>query len=94
MISAQCPECQSDVNSNKRVCGSPVKTQASARVDVPRAPFSFAVRTKESNTCASFCATAWIRAPPTTDHDPASVIPDKKRICNHFFANLLFLLLF
>ena len=81
------------------------------------APFSFAVRTKESNTCASFrmnawkCAqwatdrdlksssnmkrvNAWIRAPPTTDrdldnaifnvflttdHDPASVIPDKKR---------------
>ena len=40
---------------------SPVKTQASARVDGPTAPpFSFAVRTKESNACASVCANAWI----------------------------------
>ena len=46
VISAQCPGCQSDVNSNKR------GAQASARVDVPTAP-SFTVRTKESNTCAS-----------------------------------------
>ena len=34
VISAQCPECQSDVISNKRGCGSLVKAQASARVDV------------------------------------------------------------
>ena len=32
-------------------CGSPVKAQASARVDVPTAHFSFAVRTKQSTTC-------------------------------------------
>ena len=32
-------------------CGSPVKAQASARVDVPTAPFSFAVWTKQSTTC-------------------------------------------
>ena len=47
-------ECQSGVNSNKRGCGSPVKAQASARVDVPTERV-FPVWTKESNTCASFC---------------------------------------
>ena len=82
-----------------------MKAQASARVDVPTAPFSFAVRTKESNACASFCANAWTRACQatdrdpesvravkkvnawirlTTDRDPASVIPDKKKICNNY----------
>ena len=34
---------------------------------------SFATRTKESNTCASFCSNAWICAPLTTDRDPANV---------------------
>ena len=38
MISAQCPECQSGANSNKRGCGPPVKAQATARVDVPHSP--------------------------------------------------------
>ena len=40
------PECQSNVSSNQRGCGSPVKAQAqaSARVDVPTA-----------RTCVSFC---------------------------------------
>ena len=33
------PECQSDVNSNKRGCGTLVKAQAPARVDVPTALF-------------------------------------------------------
>ena len=41
MISVQCPECQSDVNSNKRGCGSLVKAQASARVDMPTDSFFF-----------------------------------------------------
>ena len=54
VISAQCPECQSGANSNKRGCGPPVKAQATARVDVPTARV-FPVWTKESNTCASFC---------------------------------------
>ena len=40
-----------------------------AWVDVPTAPFSFAVRAKESNACASFCANAWICARLTTDRD-------------------------
>ena len=35
VISAKCPDCQSDVNSNKRGCGS----QASAMVDVPTDSF-------------------------------------------------------
>ena len=56
VISAQCPECQSGANSNKRGCGPPVKAQAqaTARVDVPTARV-FPVWTKESNTSASFC---------------------------------------
>ena len=37
VISAQCSECHSDVNLNKRGCGPPVKAQATARVDVPTA---------------------------------------------------------
>ena len=103
-------ECQSDGNSSKPGCGSPVKAQASARVDVPTAPFSFAVLTKESNACTSFCANAWmcicqgtdrdleivgvvkkmndwICTSPTTDHDPASDNPDRKRN----YATMVFL---
>ena len=70
MISAQCSECQSNVSSNQRGCGSPVKAQAqaSARVDVPTARV-FSVWTKESNTSASFCVSAWICAQSTTDRD-------------------------
>ena len=49
--------------------GSLVKAQASARVDVPTALFFSAVRTKESNTCASFCANAWLCACQATDRD-------------------------
>ena len=52
VISAQCLECERDVKSNKRGCGTLVKAQAPARVDVHTAFFSFAVRAKESNTCA------------------------------------------
>ena len=37
VISAQCHECQSDADSNKRGCGVPAQAQASARVDVPTA---------------------------------------------------------
>ena len=48
---------------------------------------SFATLTKESNTCASCCANAWIRARQTTDHDLACVIPDKKRnVFSNFYA--------
>ena len=65
MISAQCSECHSDVNSNKRGCGSLAQAQASARVDVPTARM-FPVWTKESNTCAS----AWICTRRATDRDP------------------------
>ena len=54
VISAQCPECQSGANSNKRGCGPPVKAQATARVDVPTARV-FPAWSKESNTSASFC---------------------------------------
>ena len=54
VISAQCPECQSGANSNKRGCGPPVKAQATARVDVPTARV-FSAWSKESNTSASFC---------------------------------------
>ena len=77
-ISAQCPECQRDVNSNKRGSRSLVKAQATARVDVPTAPFSFAVRVKESKTSASFCANAWVCACQTTDHDLESSNTMKK----------------
>ena len=63
-----CYECHSDVNLNKRGCGSPAQAQASARVDVPTARV-FPVWTKESNTCASFVANAWICAQSTTDRD-------------------------
>ena len=34
---------------------------------------------QESNACASFSVNAWICALLTTDRDPASVIPDRKR---------------
>ena len=71
MISAQCSECQSNVNSNKRGCGPPVKAQASARVDVPTARV-FPAWTMESNMSASFCVNAWICAPQATDRDPQS----------------------
>ena len=64
MISGQCPECQGDVISNKRGCGSPVSTGGRAH-----SPFFFTVRTKESNTCPSFCANAWICACQATDRD-------------------------
>ena len=37
VISVQCAECHKNVNSNKRGCGSLVKAQARARVDVPTA---------------------------------------------------------
>ena len=34
---------------------------------------------------------AWICAPPTTDHDPSSVIPDKKReLVSTFFFWIVF----
>ena len=68
MILAQCSECQSDVNSNKRGCGSLAQAQASARVDVPTARV-FPAWTKESNMSASFCVNAWICAPQATDRD-------------------------
>ena len=71
MISAQCPECRSGVNSNKRGCGSLVKAQASARVDVPTARV-FPAWTMESNMSAIFCWNAWICAPQATDRDPQS----------------------
>ena len=50
------PECQSDVNSNKRGCGTPAQAQTSARVDMPTARV-FPVWTKETNmsdTCSPF----------------------------------------
>ena len=70
MISAQCSECQSDVSSNKRGCGSPVKAQAqaSARVDVLTARV-FPVGTLESNMSASFNVNAWICTQRATDRD-------------------------
>ena len=43
-----------------------------------RFPFSFAVRTKESNTCASFCANAWLCACQATDRDLERVSAVKK----------------
>ena len=46
-----------------------MKAQASARVDVPTAPFSFAVRTMESTTCMQVCANAWPCACQATDRD-------------------------
>ena len=51
-------------------CGSLVKVQASAPVDVPTVP---AVWTMESNASASFCANAWTRAGQATDRDLESV---------------------
>ena len=71
MISAQCPECHSGVNSNKRCCGTPAQAQASARVDVPTARV-FPAWTMESYMSASFCVNAWICAPQATDRDPQS----------------------
>ena len=46
-----------------------MKAQASARVDVPTALFFFAERTKKSDTCASFCANAWLCACQAIDRD-------------------------
>ena len=37
---------------------------------------------------------AWVCAPPTTDHDPASVIPDKKRISVSTFLYWTYLFFF
>ena len=53
MISAQCPECRLVIACE---CTS-VSTGGRAH-----SPSFFAVRTKESNTCASLCANAWICA--------------------------------
>ena len=68
VISAQCSERHSDVNSNKRGCGSPAQAQASARVDVPTARV-FPAWTMESDMSARFCTNAWICALSTTDRD-------------------------
>ena len=46
-----------------------ITSEGTARVDVFTSPFFFAVRTKESNTSANFCANAWICARLTTDRD-------------------------
>ena len=67
---ALCPECQSDVNSNKRGCGTYAQAHSSARVDVPTARV-FPAWTTESNMSASFSTNAWTRARRATDHDPA-----------------------
>ena len=45
------PSDSSDGCAQRRGCGWLAKAQATARVDLPTAPFSFAVRTKESTTC-------------------------------------------
>ena len=66
VVSAQCSACHSDVNSNKRGCGTLAQAQASAWVDVPTARV-FPTWTKESNTCA--VANAWICACQATDRD-------------------------
>ena len=44
--------------------------------------------------CASFCVNAWTCASLTTDRDPASVIPDKKRksVITVFLQDQLFFL--
>ena len=60
----------SRTDGDGRSCGSHVKAQASARVDVPTAPHYVAVRTKESNSCVQvFQENAWICARPTTHRD-------------------------
>ena len=56
-----------------------VNAQASAWVHVLTSSFFFAVRTKESNTCACYCANARICARLTPDHDLVCVIPFEKR---------------
>ena len=70
VISAECPECRSDVNSNKRKhgCGTQTQAQASERVDVPTARV-FPAWTMESNMSASFCTNAWICGCQATDRD-------------------------
>ena len=65
---AQCPECQSDANSNKHGCGTPAQAQASARVDVHTARV-FPAWTTESNMSASFRANAQICVHQSTDRD-------------------------
>ena len=57
----------------------------------------FLARTKESNTCARFCANAWICARPyKIHHDLVSVVQDEKRESNRrqtskFYADIMFL---
>ena len=69
VISAQCPECQSGANSNKRGCGPPVKAQATARVDVPTARVFPAVDSRSPTRVQVFVANAWICAQRATDRD-------------------------
>ena len=68
----------SGTDGDRRRAVDRVKAQASARVDVPTAPFSFAVLIKESNACTSFCANAWTCACQATDRDPGRVSAVKK----------------
>ena len=58
----------SDVNSNKRACGTPALAQASAQVDVPTARV-FPAWTMESNMSASLLTNALICARRATDRD-------------------------
>ena len=64
VISAQCSECQSNVSSNRRGCGSPVKAQAHRRQHGWTCPQPARVQV--------FVANAWICAPQATDRDPQS----------------------
>ena len=57
-------------------CGSERGSSAVSAVIHLRAASSL---TPEVEECASFCANAWIRASLTTNHGPASVIPNEKR---------------
>ena len=70
MISAQCSECQSDVSSKKRGCGSPAQAQAqaTARVDVPTAA-AFLCGPRSPTCLQVFVANAWICACQATDRD-------------------------
>ena len=56
--SEQYPECQSDVNSDKRGCGSPAKAQAPARVDVPTAFFFCSADQGVQHSVQVFCVNA------------------------------------
>ena len=68
---------QSGTDGQGRSCGSLVNAQASARMGAPTAHHFFAVRTKESNTCASHCVNAQICARRTTHRDLESQRQDK-----------------